>query len=155
MHVENISIYDGFRPHHRLQADSTLFGRLEGGRRPIVGLHRIHQPLSQRHSPIEEQGAVFIPSIQEQVVQFGDAVLFPNEIRVGPVPLLGQLFRILLIKLTGFNLHPHILSHIGHMRRIVSGMQLFQVLGEQVLVRRGEREEVGRLQFQQTMAKVM
>ncbi|GFT96415.1 hypothetical protein NPIL_183081 [Nephila pilipes] len=85
----------------------------------------------------------------------GDAALFPNEIRVGPVPLLGQLFRILLIKLTGFNLHPHIISEIGLVQRIVSGMQLFQVLGEQVLVRQIEREDLERLQGQQTMAKVL
>ncbi|GFS79552.1 hypothetical protein NPIL_703501 [Nephila pilipes] len=104
MYVDHMSTHGGFRPHHRLQADWTLFGRLEDGRRPVVGVHRIHQRLNQRHPPIEGLGAVFAPSLQEQVVQFDDAVLFPNEIQVGLVPLIGHLFRILLIKLTEFTI---------------------------------------------------
>ncbi|GFT12893.1 hypothetical protein NPIL_519231 [Nephila pilipes] len=155
MHGEHMSTHGGFRPHHRLQADWTLFDHLEGGRRPVVCVYRIHQRLSKRHPPIKGLGVEFVPNLQGQVVQFGDAILFPNEIRVDPAPLLGQLFHILLIKLTGFNLHPHLLSHIGHMRRIVSGMQLFQVLDEQILVRQVEREGLGRLQGHQTMAKVL
>ncbi|GFU58857.1 hypothetical protein NPIL_231061 [Nephila pilipes] len=146
MHVEHVATHGGFRPHHRLQADGTGFGRLDGGNMPVVSVHRIHQRLSQRHPPIEGLGPVFVSSLQEQVVQFGEAVLFPNEIRVGPIPLLVQLFWILFIKLTGFNLPPHIFSHIGHMRRIVSGMQLFQVLAEQFLVRQVKREDLRKLQ---------
>ncbi|GFT07063.1 hypothetical protein NPIL_520361 [Nephila pilipes] len=155
MHVEHLATHDGFRPHHRLQAVGTLFSRLEGGRRSVVGVHRIQQRLSQRHPPIEGLGHLFAPSLHEQVVQFGDAVFFPNEIGVGPVPLLGQLFRILLLKLTGFNPHPHTLSHIRHMRRILRGMQLLQELADQVLIRQVEWEDLGRLQSQQTMAKVL
>ncbi|GFT64774.1 hypothetical protein NPIL_25221 [Nephila pilipes] len=104
---------------HTIVCRHTLVIPLEGGRRPVICVHRIHQRLSKRHPPIKGLEAVFVPSIQKQVVQFGDTVLFSNEIRVGLVPLLGQLFRILLVKPTGFNLHPPILSHIGHMRKIV------------------------------------
>ncbi|GFT96500.1 hypothetical protein NPIL_361461 [Nephila pilipes] len=155
MHVEHMATHGGFRPHHRLQAYGARFGSLENGMRPIVGVHRIQQCLTQRNSPIEGLGPVIHPSPQEQVVKFSDVVFFPKEIRVGSVPLLGQLFRILCIKLTRFNLHPQMVSHIKHMRRIVRGIQLFQVLADQVLVIQIEGEDLGRLQGQQTTAKVL
>ncbi|GFU35845.1 hypothetical protein NPIL_11301 [Nephila pilipes] len=156
MHVEHMATHGGFRPHHRLQADGTGFGRLEDGRRPVVGVHRIQQRLTQRYPPIEGLGPVIPPSPQEQVVQLGDAVFFPKEIRVGSLALLGQLFRILGIKLTGFKLHPQMVSHIRQVRRgWKRGMQRFQVLAEQILVIQVEGEDLGILQGQQTTAKVL